>query len=166
MAQSGSQICRAIAESTKESSVEKPGENKTHHSLCRRASQHIVPPVSIFPALSTIVIEGADFRQRYSPEGIEYLVDMLMKRSNMNAPIDRLILEACSGVRKFQKRRLGELVVRLDVDGEEVHVEKLVSDDEWGDEEEYSDEEEEDYYSYGDLLYDDYPYYLDDPPFG
>lgn len=126
MSKSSSDICLAIAGSAEESLVDKPEETNTHHySLCKRASWHIVPPVNIFPALRTVVIEGADFRRDGHPKVEELLVDMLMKRSNINAPIDNLFLEECSGVCISRQKQLAELVVRLMVDGDEVNAQDL-----------------------------------------
>lgn len=124
-------VCRAITENSE--SVSGPRSKELPQNF---------PPITIFPALRTFVVKNVDFRRRHFSETRDCLVDMLMWRSNINMPIDRLSLEQCRGVRIWQQRQLGELVVDLEVEGEVIDVRELDSDDGRCDEGDDSDEDE------------------------
>lgn len=124
-------VCRAITENSKDVSAPR-----------RKELPQNFPPITIFPALRTFVVENVDFRRRYFSETTDCLVDMLMWRSNINMPIDRLSPEQCRGVRIWQQRQLGELVVDLEVEGDVIDVRELDSDDGMCDEGDDSDEDE------------------------
>ncbi len=127
-------ICLAIAGSFEEATrPENPAQNP--------AVTMQIPPVTIFPALKILVVRSVSFQQDQN-QLVECLVHMLMKRSDFGVPIDGLSLEQCFGLGTQQKRRLGELVVDLDVDGEVIDVKELNSDDDRSDEESYSEEDE------------------------
>ncbi|KAF9454343.1 hypothetical protein P691DRAFT_717836 [Macrolepiota fuliginosa MF-IS2] len=134
------------------------GSKGTRSALSIGRCHDTVPPVTTFPALKTLYIEGAEFRQSRSPESMGNLVDMLMQRSEMNAPIHKLLLEGCAGIRTAQKRLLGEVVVDLEVDGERIEVGELRSGDEdsYDDNSDFTDDEDyEDDSDYpGDPYYD------------
>lgn len=156
-----SQLCLAIKENLhgrKVVPVEDSQEGRTRHATRKRKAPYLFPPVTVFPALKTLVIDSMDFRQSRCPQNLENLVDMLMQRSDMNAPIHELVLDGCIGLRAAQKRRLGEVVVDLQIDGENINVSELDSEDDFEDEGSvYSDEDEDE-----DGFFDDYfgdPYY-------
>lgn len=149
------EICRAIT------------ENFSKGALAPRKKElpQTFPPITIFSALRTFVVEYVDFRQRCFSENMECLVNMLMRRSNMNMPIDRLSLEQCRGVHIWQQRQLGELVVDLEVEGEVIDVRELDFYDGMYDEDEDSDEDEYgsdyshiDYSLFDPVFIHDYPY--------
>lgn len=137
------EICLVIAESLKDSPAQRPEENQACcPSQRKKKLQHVFPPITVFPALRTLIIECVDFRRYRHPENLEHLVDILMERSDMNAPIDTLRLEQCCGVRTWQKRLLGELVVNLEVEGEVIDVSELDSYEDGNSEDDDSDEDD------------------------
>jgi hypothetical protein len=165
-------LCCAIKESLegrKAVPIEEPQESagRTRSSSRKRRIQSTFPPVTVFPALRTLHLIDADFRESRFPEYMDALIDMLMQRADMNAPIDSVILSDCRGVRSsYQKRRLGEVVANLEIDGEGIDATELGETDDYSDEEsDYTDEEYDEEDQYSDDYDYDHPYFdydLDD----
>ncbi|KXN87395.1 hypothetical protein AN958_08826 [Leucoagaricus sp. SymC.cos] len=169
------EICTAMKENLEGRQVfpiDQLERDQTRSSTRRKVLKYKFPPVSILPALKTLHIFDADLRESRVPENMENLVDLLMQRSDMDAPVEHLILNGCHGVRGgYARKRLAEVVVSLEVDGEELAVEELEDDGEDDEETEYSDEFDEDEEHYSDEIYDyDHgyldPYDMDEDGFG
>ncbi len=106
----------------------KPDETNPQCALPSQKVQDAFSPAIRFPALKAFIIEDVDFRHIQHPENFECLMNMLVERANTDMPIAELGLQACSGIQAWHKKRLGELVVGLEVDGKKVDVKALGPD--------------------------------------
>jgi hypothetical protein len=151
----GSQVIDAIGHSSDPDPTTERGRGKARG----QKYQWRPPPVTVFPALKTLCLECVDFYGTRASGRAANLINTLIHRSNINAPIEELQLDECAGVRIEQKRLLGELVVDLVVDGDTIDVLGLDSEDEmdsddeegdWGEMDEYDDYfDDDDMYDYG-----------------
>ncbi|KAF5361797.1 hypothetical protein D9756_002367 [Leucocoprinus leucothites] len=164
-----SSLCHAIKESLEGREAPPPVElpqGRTRSSARRRRLlQYTFPSITVFPSLQTLSIDETDLRESQAPGIVDALIDMLMQRSDMNAPIEKLFFENCRGVRSsYQRRRLAEVVVDLEIDQEVIDVTDPVDEDDVDDEEsEYSEDDYDDEDQYSDDYYDDgFDYDIDD----
>lgn len=158
----GTQVCQAIQHSSDPVPTTERGQGR----IRRQKQQFKPPPVTVFPALKTLCLHNMDLNEARSPGTLDLLVNTLIHRSNMNAPIEELQLDDCRGVRMEQKMLLGGLVVDLSVDGLSIDVLELDEEDEedtYGEEDDDGDEDmdDDDIYFDGHDMYD-YDFDLDD----
>ncbi len=157
-----SEISLAINESPQGTPVERTEEVETFCPPPEK-SQPSPSPVTVFRALRTFLIED-DFRRVYLQTAF---IEMLMKRSDMKAPIDTLGFHMRPRLQSSQMRQVGKLVVNLEFEGKVVDVEDLESEGDFSDQDEYGGRDVFELFedSGTDEDYFDNPYYSDSPDY-